>query len=131
MFRRQEIYVDDNGSVVKVMTPVDGADPRIVLGPVEYHVDFQLPVTVQQPNGQAVQIPVTVPVKLDGATLADAFADIPAGFELAKARAVEIVKQQMDEAQKAAAKPGLIIPGLNGHRPNSPASRLRFRSGEE
>ena len=131
MFYRQDVYVDENRTTIMARTPVDGTDPAIVLGPVEYCVDFQIPVTVQQPNGQAVQVPVTVPVKLDGATLADAFADIPAGFELAKGRAMEIVHAQIAEAQKQAAKPGLILPGLNGHHPNSPASRLRLRSGEE
>lgn len=130
---RHEYYADEAGQVVRAVTPIDSAgdgQEPIALGPPEFHIDFQIPVTLTDPNGRPVlQEVVGVPVRLDGATLADAFADIPSGLELAKKRAAEIVRAKMAEAKKQAeaASKALIVPGLNGH---TPASRLRLRSGE-
>lgn len=124
---RQETFINENRVKVLARTPVDGTDPAIVLGPTEFYCDFNVPVQVDNGNGTGQIVPVTVPTRLAGTNLAEAFADVPTAMEIAKGRAAEMVEAHMKKQAEASAKPSLVLPGVNGH---TPASRLRHLSGE-
>lgn len=130
---RIEYFANEAGQTVKVVTPLQlpsHPDNPIALGQPEFHVDYQVPVTITDPSGRPIaQEIVGVPVTLEGATLAEAFADIPNGWEIATKRAQEIVLAKMEAAKKKAdaAARSIVIPGQNGH---NPASRIRGLAGQ-